>query len=322
MRIVDGSNELVSVRLADGAERMLTSTPEREETWPYWSEVAQRLVFQVSSGGSRSDLVLWSSAEGEARLTRTPARDERWPAWSPTAPRLVFAFRGGRPPGGLAIHDLEGGETRLPATTAANEYLLRPAFSPDGRTLVAQLRRPDGAGSALWRLELGGKPELLTSNPAWFDMKPFFDRSGTRIFFTRRPSARGRGDLASIEAAGGAVSPHLSLPEADDHSGRPSPTRDELAFVSDRDGHSAIYLAALPDGPTRRLTGNERSAFAPRWSPDGEKLVVTAIPAGAREPKLDDRDSLARSRVLVLDRAGEVLLDVAGFMPSWMAPWP
>ncbi len=322
VRIVEGSNELVRVRLSDGAEQMLTATPERQETWPYWSQLAQRLVFQTSAGGVGSELVLWSPDAGEAVLTRTPAREERWPAWSPTAPELVYAFRGGKPPAGLVLHDVGSGDARLAASTGVHDYLLRPGFSPDGSTLVAQRRRGDGIGSALWRLERGAPPEPLTSDPAWFDMKPFFDRSGERIFFTRRRSARARGDIASIAALGGAVRLHLSLPDADDHSARPSPARDEIAFVSDRDGGAALYLAPLPDGPARRLTADDRSAYAPRWSPDGEKLVVTTTPRDAGEPRLADRNSLARSRVQVLDRSGAVLLDVAGFMPSWMAPWP
>ncbi len=322
VRIVDGSNELVRVRLSDGAERTLTATPGREETWPYWSDVAQRLVFQVSEGGSRSDLVLWSSEGGEQPLTATPVRDERWPAWSPTRTELVFAFRGGRPPAGLIVHDVATGESRLAAGTGDADYLLRPGYAPDGATLVAQRRGSDGRGSQLWRLDASGETTPLTSDPAWFDMKPFFDRTGSRVFFTRRRSARGPGDLASIASRGGPVRIHLSLPEADDHSVRPSPRRDEIAFVSDRDGLPAVYLAPLPDGPARRLTGADRSAFAPRWSPDGEKLVVTATPANAGEPSLSDRAGLARARVVVLDRSGAVLLDVAGFMPSWMAPWP
>jgi Tol biopolymer transport system component len=322
VRVVNGSNELVGVRLSDGAERQLTATPDRQETWPYWSEVAQRLVFQVSSGGRGSDLVLWSPQSGETPLAPTPQREERWPAWSPRSASLVYAFRGGRPPAGLALLETESLETRLAAATGPNDYPLRPSFAPDGRRLVAQRRGPEGSGSQLWLVEPDGGSGLLTRDPAWFDMKPFFDRHGTRIIFTRRRGARGPGDVASIAVAGGEVRTHASLPDADDHSGRPSPTRDELAFVSDRDGASSVYLASLPDGPPRRLTKGDRNVFAPRWSPDGEKLAVITTSAGEREPRLADRRSLERTRVLVLDREGRLLLDVPGVMPSWMTPWP
>ena len=87
VRIVEGSNELMRVRLADGAEQALTSTPEREETWPYWSPVAQRLVFQVSHGPRDSDLMLWSPETGQAPLVETPNRADLWQAQTPQVVR-------------------------------------------------------------------------------------------------------------------------------------------------------------------------------------------------------------------------------------------
>ena len=47
MRVVDGSREILRIRLSDAAERAVTATPEREESWPYWSSSAGRLVFAV-----------------------------------------------------------------------------------------------------------------------------------------------------------------------------------------------------------------------------------------------------------------------------------
>jgi Tol biopolymer transport system component len=322
VRIVDGSNEVLQVRLSDAAERPVTATPQREESWPYWSDVAQRLVFQVAEGTSRSDLVLWSAREGETPITRTALREERWPTWSPRAPLLAYAFRRGEPPGGLALWDLEHGESRLAAQTGPQDYLFRPSFSPDGRRLVAQRRAPDGRGSNLWLVEPGAPPRALTADPEWYDMKPYFSRDGDRVFFSRGPAAGGPRDVVSISTRGGPVLTHASLPASDEHSGRPSPTRDEIAFVSDREGAPAVFAATLPDGPARRLSPAARVAFAPRWSPDGEKIAVITRPAGADEPHLSERSSLADIRVVVLDRAGGILLDVPGFMPSWMAPWP
>lgn len=321
VRIVDGSSEIVHVRLADGAERAVTATPDREEAWPYWSSIAQRLVFQVASGGSGSDLVLWSPETGETPLTQTPRREERWPAWSPQAPRLVHAFWGGHPPSGIAVLDVQSGESRTLATSGRDDYFFRPSFSPDATHLVMQ-RRGEGRGSLLWVLSAGGKPRPLTTDPAWHDMKAFFSRDGRRIFFSRRPATGGPRDIMSIAIGGGELLRHGSLPASDDHSARPSPVRDEIAFVSNREGRPAVYLLELPDGAPRRLSPPGFAAFAPRWSPDGERVVVTATPAGSAAPALSRPESLKSARVLVLERDGTLVLDVPGHMPDWMAPWP
>jgi len=321
VRIVEGSNELMRVRLADGAEQALTATPEREETWPYWSSLAQRLVFQVSSGGRDSDLVLWSPEAGETPLVETPSREERWPAWSPRRAALVYAFRGGLPAAGLAIADLEKGKRRLMARSGPRGFFFRPSFSPDGREIVAQRHRPSGKGSSLWLIEPGSPPRPLARDPAWFDMKPCFSRDGRRVLFSRRPIAGGPRDIVSVAREGDDLRTLASTGEADDHSAQPSPTRDEIAFVSDREGHPEIFLADLDGDHVRKLTRGGISAYAPRWSPDGNRLVVTATQPGAPEPRLAERARLGATRVVVLDREGSELLDVPGFMPDWMPPW-
>ena len=63
--------------------------------------------------------------------------------------------------------------------------------------------------------------------------------------------------------------------------------------------------------------------------PEGEELDVgrrrTALlkigTGDTAEPQLVDRQSLANTRVVVIDRTGAVRLDVPGLMPDWMPPW-
>jgi Tol biopolymer transport system component len=319
--MVDGSSDVVRLRLRDGAERAVTHTSDRDETWPYWSDAAGSLVFQVSRGPGDSDLVLWTEEEGERALVATPEREERWPAWSPRRPELVYAFRGGHPPSGLALGSPEPGEPRLLAEGGPRDVFLRPSWAPDGAAVVAQRRSASGTGSELWVLRSGAGPEPLLRDPRWADVKPCFSRDARRILFSRRPASGGPHDILSVDAAGGDPRVLASLPDADDHSARPSPTRDEMAFVSDRDGMPQIYLANLDGGELRRLGPPGRSAFAPRWSPDGERLVATLAPVDV-PLRLNDPASLARARVVVLDRRGSVLLEAPGLMADWMPPWP
>ena len=141
------------------------------------------------------------------------------------------------------------------------------------------------------------------------------------MLFSRRAIAGGPRDVVSIGRDGSDQRSFASSAEADDHSAQPSPARDEIAFVSDRDGQPEIFLADLDGGHVRKLTRGGLSAFAPRWSPDGGRLVVTATEPGVPEPRLADREHLTDARVVVLDREGNELLDVPGFMPDWMPPW-
>jgi Tol biopolymer transport system component len=322
---VASSSELARARIADGAVRFVTRTPDREEAWPYWSEPAGRVVFEASAAGSnaRSDLVLWDPRTGdEAPLAATPARDERWPDWAPGRPELAFAFRGGEPPSGIATFEVDSGRATLVARGGERDFFLRPSWSKDGAHIVAQRRAADGAGSALWIAEPGGQARALTADPAWFDWKPYFTRDGSEVVFSRRPAPDGAGVIAVI-ATGGGEPRVLPLEQgADLHSARPSPTRDEIAFVAEREGAAVVFLADLAGGEARALTrAAERQAFAPRWSPDGERLVVTTTPAGTPMPRLADPGGLAQTKLLVLDRQGNELFEAPGMMADWMPAW-
>ena len=81
-----------------------------------------------------------------------------------------------------------------------------------------------------------------------------------------------------------------------------------------------MWLAEWPDGPARPLaTTPDVDEYAPRWSPDGERLAVTVVPAG--EDLRLDGDSFDRARVRVLERDGRVAFETPGLMPDWMPAW-
>jgi Tol biopolymer transport system component len=328
VRVVGESTEIIRARIADGEERAVTVTPDRDERWPYWSQQAKRLVFQVALPGERSssDLVLWNPvSQRESPLPATPSREERWPSWSPDGRSIAFAFRGGVPSSGVALAFWRKRRITLVAKAESSDFYLRPNFSPDGRLLVAQRRIAEQAGSSnLWLLSADAKsdPRPLTSDPEWNDSKAWFSRDGTRIIYTRRAPAGSDYTIWGIAAAGGAPYPVVAA-AGGGHSARPSPARDELAFVTDRDGSSDVYLAELDGSNQRSLQRTPAyNEFAPRWSPDGEFLVVTRVPADIADFGSMSPRALARALVVVLDRSGKQRFEAAGAMPAWMPAWP
>lgn len=78
-----------------------------------------------------------------------------------------------------------------------------------------------------------------------------------------------------------------------------SPDGHLLAFVSNRTGHSEIWVIPLDGGEAARLTHTPHGAGEPRWSPDGRRLAfVTAVdegdPAPSRHPTESDAERKAR----------------------------
>jgi Tol biopolymer transport system component len=325
IRTVGGSTDVMRLRISDGAVRAVTANREREERWPYWSDGARRLVFQVGDPDQPrgSNLVLWDpETDSETKLPTAPGRSERWPGWSPDGRSLVYAFLGGQPESGVALMDLRARKTAVIARSGSGSrnLFLRPNFSPDGRLLVAQRRIP-GRGADLWILSPAERPRRLVIDPDWHDTKAWFTRDGSRIVYSRRPAAGGNFDVLSVAVGGGDQQTILGS-EASEHSARPSPTRDEIVLVSDRDGSSDIFLAGLDGGSLRNLGRTpDRNEMTPRWSPDGERIVATAVPAAVADFGTMNAAAVEHARLVVFDRDGNELLDTPGAMADWMPPW-
>ena len=132
----------------------------------------------------------------------------------------------------------------------------------------------------------------------------------------------GASDVVSI-SVGGKDQRTIAGSEADEHSARPSPTRDEIVLVSDRDGSSDVFLADLDSSSLRNLWPNAgHNELAPRWSPDGERIVATSVPENVGDFGSLSNSASEQAHVIVLDRGGNLLLDTPGLMADWMPPWP
>ena len=321
VREVEGRADLARARIADGAVIAVSHTPEREERWPYWSDVARRLVFPARPYGPalQTDLVLWDPESGEeAILGSTPDRDERWPTWSPIASRLAYAFKQARRPSGIALYDLGTKRSEVLASVAAPGLFLRPAFSPDGRRLVAQRRAGQSPETHLWLLESGRPSRRLTGEPGAIDTKARFTPDGRAILFSRQLERGGPRDLFRLDLETGTQRRFASLATADDHSAWPSPTRDEIAFISNRGGSHDVFLLDLAAGVPRNLTRSpEIDEGVPVWSPDGERLVILRRPRTESGPG----PSADENHLAVIDREGHLLFETQGMMADWMPAW-
>lgn len=88
-----------------------------------------------------------------------------------------------------------------------------------------------------------------------------------------------------------------------------------LLFTSDRDGNVEIY-AMLPDGGKPiRLTRNTATDFAPKWSPDGRKILFLS-------DRVTDSKGAGTYEIFVMNSDGSAVTrlttnDVLETSPSW-----
>jgi dipeptidyl aminopeptidase/acylaminoacyl peptidase len=77
-----------------------------------------------------------------------------------------------------------------------------------------------------------------------------------------------------------AASPNLTNNPAADSGPSWSPDGTQIAFVSDRDGNSEIYLMKSDGTDVRRLTTDSAIDEEPTWSPDGRKVAFVSDRTG------------------------------------------
>jgi Tol biopolymer transport system component len=137
------------------------------------------------------------------------------------------------------------------------------AYSPNGRMVAA-----DGISLAT----VAGKSERKVSRPPRraSDSGPVWSPKGGALAFTRVRYSRGyRVRSTAVRIYQGGHGRFLSR-----GFGPAWSIRDQIAFVRgpyDDTGTQEVYVASLRSGGVRRLT----TGYAPKWSPDGGRLVFT-----------------------------------------------
>jgi len=154
------------------------------------------------------------------------------------------------------------------------------SWTPDGRYYIFEAVRAGSNNSDLWALRekvgLSGRPSRepvqLTSGPLDFHM-PVSSTDGRKIYVI---GVQSRGELVRYDAKSRQFQPFLSAIWAE-----------QLDFS--RDGRWVAYVL-YPEGSLWRskLDGSERlqltfppaQVLAPRWSPDGKRIVFSDMPPG------------------------------------------
>jgi WD40-like Beta Propeller Repeat len=222
------------------------------------------VVFDRVDGGNRDIWRVGLDGSDLVRLT-TSLGDDRDPTVSNG--RVVFtSYRDGNAE--LYSIPLAGGmETRL-TTTALNET--DPALSPDG-TRLAYTRAPAGGITRVYVADANaGTPVLATdavsstieAGPNWVD--------ASKLAFTT--TAGGSADIFQLTPPG---APSL-LAGGNKNEVEPSwsPDGRHVAFATNRDTDTELYLMEVAGGGLTRLTTRAGSDGHPSWLADG-RIVYT-----------------------------------------------
>jgi imidazolonepropionase-like amidohydrolase/Tol biopolymer transport system component len=262
----------------DSVHPQIDVAPDRFQTkMPRWATVSpdgKQVVFETLG-----KLWIKPMAGGAPRrlVTGDEGSFELWPAWSRDGRTIAFVRWTDDALGQVRTVSATGGVARVVATQAG--HFARPAFSPDGRTIVFESGQGGGLTAArgsedpgIFRVAAtGGTPVRISRDGA----EPQFGASGDRVFMIA--SARGKRQIVSTDLAGGARRVHATGDLVNDYE--VSPDGQYLAF---RQNFQAFVMPLLPGaqdvsadakgGPLPVTQASAEGAEFIHWSNDGKAL--------------------------------------------------
>jgi Tol biopolymer transport system component len=232
-----------------------------------------------------------STASSPVAVATSTARPTPTPRWT-TGPELPpFASLPTAPVAGLPSHgriafNVEWGEdgdqyknvlTIEPdgtdlrqLTNLAPGSAAAPAWTPDGN-LVYSLTNPSATANHLTFMDgSGGSQRRLTAGNA-YDDNPQVSNDGTQVVFDRH-TFTSNSTVILMKANGTGVHalthPDPSAPDGDWMADL-SPDGKQVAFIRDGD----LYVVGVDGRHPRLVLHGDGSVRAPRWSPDGTRLL-------------------------------------------------
>jgi TolB protein len=240
-----------------------------------------RIAFTSFRDGELGDIWTIDPDGSHARkLTGGPLYDAQ-SDWSPDGRWIAFR-RGPNAFRGLQVWkmDLYGGNPSLVATgdpAVPTQNSTQPAWAPDQQSLLFRATRPPYPDSDIWRMDPDGSDQRLVVHIPGDQLYPSYSPDMSKISFT---SPVGRGDRAifTVDADGSNLTKVFDVPGADDSAPAWSPDGRQIAFESDLDGDTEIYVMAADGTNVRQLTDNTIHDEGPAWSPDGKRMAFTSGP--------------------------------------------
>ncbi|MHC4599867.1 MAG: hypothetical protein ACYS47_12750, partial [Planctomycetota bacterium] len=267
------SNWDLFVQAGPGAvPRRLTTFAGNDKKPFFWPGRAGDDVYYLSERKGRWNIHRIPLAGGRAVPVTSYDEDVNNPHVSADGKSLVFekGFHlwrkdfetGNTVPVAIEINaDLKGASVAERTITSGAED---PGWSPDGRTLVFQLR------GDIWTMDAaGGKARRLTSGSPR-DGWPKYSRDGKRIAFYSDRS--GNKDLWIMDARGRNLQ-QVTFHKKDDFYHGWHPSGHMLVFCSERSGNKDIWTVDLRTGERKQLTKDAKNDDDPVYSPDGKWIA-------------------------------------------------
>ncbi len=223
------------------------------------------------SGGTAAlsgDLV-WIDREGNEEALTTEPGNYDMPTLSPNRSTVAYFDYGSAAPN-IWTYNIDTGISSQETFSPQRDF--RPVWSPKGDRL-AFTSEMGGNGFDLYfkSIDPRGDPEPLISRPGEQFPDSWSPDGRTIAFHEYEQGVSGSQDIYTLSLEDTEVTPYLTT-TADERGPMFSPTGDWIAYVSDEQGSTEVYLMPFPADPGRKRRISYSGGSEPRWNADGSEL--------------------------------------------------
>jgi Tol biopolymer transport system component len=219
------------------------------------------------------DLQNFKGERGQPRQLTSGGAVNVDPRFSPDGKRIAFVSTSYKGRFHVFVGDFSNGELtnvrRLTGESRSDlprfyysefDHEISPAWSPDGRELIYVSNRGHVYGTGgFWRMkvEAGAEAhEIHYEETAW-KARPEFSPDGKRIVYASYLGGQWH-QLWTMPAGGGDAFP-ISYGDFDNTNPRWSPDGNKIAFISNRDGNTSLWIQEVVGGAQRQVVAKEKS---------------------------------------------------------------
>jgi Tol biopolymer transport system component len=277
-----------------GVARRFTSDNELDFE-PVWDHSGRYIYFSSYRGGI---LAIWRAKPQGGKPERVTAGfgPESHPSISWDGTRLVHAT--GTAHQECVLLDRQSGEKAI-VDASESEYM--PSVGKDGSQIVYASRRGRAGRLGLWLQSmengrLSAQPKQLTF---FTDIATYPSLSPDNKWVAFYRIIKGLRDIYILPGSAGESRQFTQHPASDMYPAW-SPDGSELAYISERDGGSHVWVAPVKDGrragPERQITFDAVRADLPDWSSDGASIAYTGTVGDSSEAWMVSAQGVSRTR--------------------------
>ena len=334
----DGNSEIYVMNADGSGQRRLTRNP-KAPTDGEWCEPCtdefgvlspdgRKIAFSSYRDSTYADdvpeiYVMNADGSGQRRLTRN--KGGGFPVWSPNGRRIAFISQPDYSEGEVYVMNADGSGQRNLTRDAADDQ--SPTWSPDGRKIAFE--RDGDSFEEIFVMNADGSDQSRLTHKFGSDIFPVWSPSGRKIAFTS-PGSGGYENVFVMNADGSDQRNLTQTPAAHDSTGVSDPTTRfagawspngrRLAFTSERDGNTEVYVMNADGSGQRNLTQDPADDIVGTWSSDGRRIVFTSNRDGNSEVYSMNADGSGQ-RNLTQNAADDGLGTALVAYPDASTPW-